>query len=389
MGGYDDVPEGVPRGWEGYDLWLKFVECGLYGVQLPEVLAGYRVHQNSLLRTETDLVEQKKRLHAHMEEKHSWVRLPPLSAYGIVATEKAPELDAAVSSDTLIAIPHIVGAGLAEQYSRLEKMLPVLQCPETGEKLEIVNPATLRSVVSHREWPIVQGRPHLFRSLGRPRIYPDEHLSNIVPERADALIRQTTGRVLNLSAGGTRLRYDHVIEAEAGVFRNTDVIADAHSLPFADETFEFVFAMNAFEHYHSPETVAKEIERILRPGGQVLIRTAFLQPLHEPPWHFYNCTRYGLEKWFSAFKTLDLHVSENFNPAYAVSWLLSETEFALGEVSSEAAATFGAARCADIVKFWRDADGRNGELWSNFQRIPAARQESIAAGFEYLGRKRE
>lgn len=387
-GGYDDVPEGIPRGWEDYDLWLKFVERGLYGVQVPRVLAGYRVHQNSMLRTETEIVENKTRLLAHLSAKHPWIRLPNLPSSEPAPAEEVSRPDAALS-DNIIAIPHIVGAGLAEQYSRLEKILPALICPETGEKLEIIDPTTLRSIVSHRQWPIVQGRPHLFRSLGQPRIYPDEHLSNIVPERADALIRATRGRVLNLSAGGTRLRYDHVIEAEAGVFRNTDVIADAHSLPFADETFELVFAMNAFEHYHSPETVAKEIERVLRPGGQVLIRTAFLQPLHEAPLHFYNCTRYGLEKWFSSFKTLDLYVSENFNPAYAVSWLLSETEFALGEVSPEAAATFGAARCGDVMRFWRDVNGRNGELWSNFQRIPAARQESIAAGFEYLGRKPE
>jgi SAM-dependent methyltransferase len=246
----------------------------------------------------------------------------------------------------------------------------------------------LTTASSQRAWPILAGRPVLFPGMTAPKVMPLEHLSNEVPERALDLIRNTEGLVLNLSAGGTQRRFEHVIEAEAAIFRHTDVVADSHALPFEDDTFELVIAMNAFEHYHSPERVVGEIKRVLKPGGQVLIRTAFLQPLHEPPWHFYNCTRYGLERWFAPFQTIDLQVSDNFNPAYAVSWIASEAEAALRrDVSAAAAELFRQAPCSRLVDLWRDPCHRGEELWTNFFALKQASQEALAAGFEFLGRK--
>ena len=155
-----------------------------------------------------------------------------------------------------------------------------------------------------------------------------EHISNELPEDALAIIRDTQGLVLNLSAGGSREKFDHVVEVEYSIFRHTDVIADAHALPFDDECFDAVVVMNAFEHYREPHKVAAELHRILKPGGRIHIRTAFLQPLHEKPWHFFNCTRYGLAEWFKAFETERLWVSKNFCPNHTMAWVASELEAA-------------------------------------------------------------
>ena len=56
-----------------------------------------------------------------------------------------------------------------------------------------------------------------------------------------------------------------VVEAD-GPVRATDVVVDAHRLPFADGTFDLVVAMNAFEHYRDP-TLARQIRRVLAPAG--------------------------------------------------------------------------------------------------------------------------
>lgn len=122
-----------------------------------------------------------------------------------------------------------------------------------------------------RLWSIMGGRPVLFAGLGTPRILPDTHLSNEMPELAEALMRETDGWVLHLSAGGTPRRRDNVVEVEAAIFRNTDIVADAHALPFADASFDALIALNAFEHYHLPLLAAREIHRVLRPGGRVVI----------------------------------------------------------------------------------------------------------------------
>lgn len=274
--------------------------------------------------------------------------------------------------------------------SRLDKLLPILRCPETGNVLELGPNGYLCIPGGSRSWPLVEGRPNLFPGLDAPEILPESHLSNPLPKNALTLIEKARdGLVLNLSAGGTTQRFDNVVEAEAAVFRHTDLLADAHRLPFADCVFDAVIALNAFEHYRKPKRVARELFRVLRPGGRVLIRTAFLQPLHEKPWHFYNCTRYGLEEWFKDFQTEELHVSDNFSPGHSISWIASECEAALRRDGSSAAAdAFMKSSMERLIALWRNAEDREtDQVWSALGQLPQVTQEAIAAGFEYVGRR--
>jgi SAM-dependent methyltransferase len=107
----------------------------------------------------------------------------------------------------------------------------------------------------------------LFPGLDAPVINSDAHLSNPLPATALSMIRNTPGPILHLSAGGSTERFEHVIELDAAVFRHTDLICDAHRLPFADRVFDAVIALNAFEHYRDPHSAAQGILRVLRPGG--------------------------------------------------------------------------------------------------------------------------
>lgn len=50
-------------------------------------------------------------------------------------------------------------------------------------------------------------------------------------------------------------------------------IADASNIPYADETFDVVFADNVMEHLNDPETVFSGINRVLKPGGIALFKT--------------------------------------------------------------------------------------------------------------------
>jgi SAM-dependent methyltransferase len=194
--------------------------------------------------------------------------------------------------------------------------------------------------------------------------------------------------VLNLSAGGSEEWFEHVIEAETAVFRNTDVIADAHALPFKDASFDAIVAMNAFEHYHSPHVVASELMRCLRPGGQVAIHTAFIQPLHEAPYHFFNCTEFGLRKWFSSFEIEEISVSPNFNPAFGLSWICFELEQYFSQSGDDAAlARLRALTVQDLSRFWWDAGIRNGNQFELFRILPQDVQKRFSAGFQLVARK--
>lgn len=69
VGGYTHL-EG---GWEDYEFWCKFVESGLSAVYVPEVLCRYRVHSDSMLRTET--LTAHRQLSVEMMSRHSWLDL--------------------------------------------------------------------------------------------------------------------------------------------------------------------------------------------------------------------------------------------------------------------------------------------------------------------------
>ena len=69
VGGYSRLE----YGWEDYDFWCKFVEAGLEGVFVPELLCRYRVHTASMLRTDT--AAQRKQLVEAMMTRHPWLDL--------------------------------------------------------------------------------------------------------------------------------------------------------------------------------------------------------------------------------------------------------------------------------------------------------------------------
>lgn len=366
IGGYNHVR----FGWEDYDFWARLAEIGLAGEWLPEVLADYRVHQTSMMKTQTVVDGNYRKLHRDFAQRHPWVAL----------------VDTETRRHPYNGDPRITASG---ERTRLDDLLTLLRCPITGQKLAYDEAReALISYDGAMRWPIKEGRPCLSQDLADPQVMPADHISNELPEEALEVIRETKGWVLNLSAGGSRYKFDHVVEMEFAVFRHTDIVGDAHHLPFDDESFEAIVVMNAFEHYHDPRRVAAELHRVLKPGGRIHVRTAFLQPLHEKPYHFYNCTRHGMERWFEAFETELLHVSTNFCPNHTLAWVASEAEAALRrDLSDRAAEDFMAAPLRQLVEIWRDPSKRDTPLWRNFEQLSQENQEIIAAGFELFGKR--
>jgi SAM-dependent methyltransferase len=73
-----------------------------------------------------------------------------------------------------------------------------------------------------------------------------------------------------------------------------DVYYDGKTLPFPDEHFDAVVSFEVFEHVFNIDETLREIRRVLKPGGQILITTPFAWDEHEIPYDFARYTSYGI-----------------------------------------------------------------------------------------------
>lgn len=64
-----------------------------------------------------------------------------------------------------------------------------------------------------------------------------------------------------------------------------DFLADAHSLPFKDGSFDCVFSYAVLEHLHNPFIAAHEIARVLKPGGWYIGTVSQGEPFHSSYFH--------------------------------------------------------------------------------------------------------
>jgi predicted SAM-dependent methyltransferase len=215
-----------------------------------------------------------------------------------------------------------------------------------------------------------------------------DHTSNALGAEYEQTLRDGHELVLHIGAGMTRQKYPNCVELERKLFRHTDVVGDAHTLPFRGDTFGVVLAFNVFEHLRDPMAAASEIRRVLKPGGRVAIHTAFLQPLHESPHHYYNATEFGVRQWFRDFEVERCHVSANFGPGMMLAFLSAAIISASAQagVDADALAQVNQSTLGEWAALWKTKQTAPA-AFTILQNLPPAAQSAIAAGFEVVARK--
>ncbi len=73
-----------------------------------------------------------------------------------------------------------------------------------------------------------------------------------------------------------------------------NVFGSALELPFREGTFDTVLTTQVLEHVPEPDTLLREVHRVLRAGGHLVLTAPQTNPLHEEPNDFFRYTCYGL-----------------------------------------------------------------------------------------------
>lgn len=80
---------------------------------------------------------------------------------------------------------------------------------------------------------------------------------------------------------------------------HADVFGDAQSLPFKNNSFDWVLLLDVLEHIPDANDALKEIHRVLDESGQLMVQIPFLYPIHDAPYDFRRLTIHGLERELS------------------------------------------------------------------------------------------
>jgi len=252
-----------------------------------------------------------------------WAQPTPESFEENAYLDANPDVAAAVRSGRL-ASGRVHFDAFGEREARRQRipnaMIEVLR----HEKLRKLEPL-LRTDMPHS---MRGGRPNFLSDelIAETRIVETENVSANAYDQAtiDLVERHKSGLVLDCGAGRRDVYYPNVVNFEIVAYDTTDVLGVGEALPFQDSSFDAVISLAVLEHVRDPIKCASEIARVLKPGGELLCATPFLQPLHGYPHHYFNMTSQGLARLFEDRLTIEsLGIPPGGHPAFALHWILT------------------------------------------------------------------
>src|SRR5262249_5373388 len=93
-----------------------------------------------------------------------------------------------------------------------------------------------------------------------------------------------------------------------------DIVSDITDIPVPDASFEAVLCTEVLEHVSDPVAALKELERVLEPGGTLIITAPFVSMTHFAPYHYATgFSRYFYESHLQSFGFEIVELVENGN----------------------------------------------------------------------------
>lgn len=109
------------------------------------------------------------------------------------------------------------------------------------------------------------------------------------------------------------------VALDAAPLEGVSVVGYADQLPFRPASFDSVLCTEVLEHVTDAERACREMFRVLRPGGHVIVTVPYLYPTHEASYDFRRFTHYGLRSLLErhGFEVVDLDAKGGPGPLVA------------------------------------------------------------------------
>lgn len=213
----------------------------------------------------------------------------------------------------------------AQKLVKFHRFRPLLACPACGGKLADAA-AALRCPACAVDYPVSPNSVN-FLTQAMEQKYDIEATENVSAWEYDPKIREIIaqkggGLFLDCGAGLRREFLPNVVNLEIVDYSSTDVLGIGEHLPFATDAFDGVISVGVLEHVKDPFLCAREITRVLKPGGVLFCAVPFIQPLHAYPHHYYNMTAQGLANLFPDLDIREQFVPPTLHPLKAVQWVV-------------------------------------------------------------------
>lgn len=258
-----------------------------------------------------------------------------------------------------------------------ERMMKVLVCPECHRPVEMLQPACGgcgRTVEWMGEVPSFLGKRPSPLERGEP-VSRHAVLEEFATEYFDL---KPDGIFLDAGAGWPPLGRGEIVQLEIERFPSTNVVADGARLPFPDKTFDGIISHAVMEHVQDPFGYARELMRVLKPGARFICHSAFLQPVHAYPHHYFNTSLEGLKVLFKGARVIEAGVAEFQRPWLALEWILRS--YCHGFTDEAERERFKQMKIGDLL-----GDMEDDRPLSEFQSLTEEANLELAAGVYILG----
>jgi SAM-dependent methyltransferase len=112
--------------------------------------------------------------------------------------------------------------------------------------------------------------------------------------------RERAGRVLDVGCGDRPYRelFPNAVGFDVPGNPHAELHGSIDAIPVDDASFDVVLCLQVLEHVPDPATAVRELHRVVRPGGRVLLTTHGVYPFHPNPDDLWRWTHQGLERLF-------------------------------------------------------------------------------------------